>query len=278
MNTCRRKLIIVLPLACAGVIALFVWKSVPPPEPVYRGKPLRVWLDEWRANEFPTTNWATRSDKAKQEAADAVRAIGPDAIPFLLKSLRFKHPSIKSRLREIIPARWHSALHLNYGPYDSQIPGMDGFAILGPLGAPALPQLIKLGQDGEANHSRWAVGALGSLRSAGDPAIPFLIQSLTNADWQTRQMAAWSLCTINKQPDIVIPALIEYLKFLKTLSLTAEDIYCIDYLTFWGTNAKPAVPVILEFLESPDVRKREAVTNCLPRIDPEAAKCAHVWP
>ena len=75
MNRRRRKLIIVLPLACAGVIALFVWKSFPPSEPVYRGKLLRVWLDEWRANEFPTTNSATRSEKAKQEAADAVHAL-----------------------------------------------------------------------------------------------------------------------------------------------------------------------------------------------------------
>ena len=81
---------------------------------------------------------------------------------------------------------------------------------------------------------------------------------------------------IGKQPNVVIPALIEYLKFLKTLSLTAEDIYCLSFLPFWGTNAKPAVPVILELLESPDVRKREAVTNYLPMIDPEAAERAHL--
>ncbi len=276
MNLRGKKLVVTLSLLFAGGLALFIWKSAAPSEPVYRGKYLHVWIEEWRANEFPTTNWATHSDKARQEAADAVRAIGADAIPFLLESLRIKQPSIKSRLLKIIPARWHDALHLNYGPYDSQIPGLDGFAILGPLGAPALPELMKLAQDGNANHRRWAVGALGSLGSAGEPAVPFLIQCLTNSDWQTRQVAAWGLCTIRQRPETVIPALVQYLKFTQTLTATAEDAYCINYLVFWGTNAQPAVPLILGLLESPDWHKRNAVTNCLPRIDPEAGERAHL--
>lgn len=276
MKPPRRKLVIVLSLAFAGVIALFVWKSIPPAEPIYHGKLLHVWLEEWRANAYPTTNWSTRSDQAKQEAADAVRVIGTDALPFLLESLHTKESPLKWRLGKAVPVRWHRVLHLNYGPYDSQFPGIDGFYLLGALGAPALPELRNLAEDGDLNHLRWGIGALGSLGSAGEPAIPFLIQCLTNTDWQTRQMAAWSLCAIKKQPDLAIPALIQYLKFLKTLSLTAEDVYCVDYLSVWGTNAKPAVPLILELLESTNADKRLAATNSLPRIDPEAAERAHL--
>jgi len=55
-----------------------------------------------------------------------------------------------------------------------------------------------------------------------------------------------------------------------------QDTYCVDYLSMWGTNAKPAVPLILDLLQSTDWDKRLAVTNSLPRIDLEAAKRAHL--
>jgi hypothetical protein len=271
-------------LLLAGTFALIVFavlllaNLVVKPEPVYEGKSLSDWLKLWREERFHSGKYSGHPDQeaALRASERAVRAIGEEGIPFLLQSLRCRNSGFKVELRNRIPARWQRTLHLAPGPFDSQMPGLDGFHILGPAGKPALPALIELAGSRHPDVRRQAISALGALGPAGEPAIPLLINCLTNDDWQTRQYAAMSLCAIHQQPHVVIPALVRYLEFLKTLPLTAEDVYCVNSLRAFGTNAKPAVPLMLELLQSTNEHKRSAVTNSLPLIDPEAARRAGI--
>ena len=73
-----RKLQIAI-LAMLGSI-LVGWIIFHESEPIYNGKPLSVWSEEFTAVPFRPQDLDTNS-----EAAAAIRAIGPAAIPFLGK-------------------------------------------------------------------------------------------------------------------------------------------------------------------------------------------------
>jgi hypothetical protein len=50
----------------------------------------------------------------------------------------------------------------------------------------------------------------------------------------------------------------------------------VELLGQMGTNAQPAVPMLLTLLNDLDLDVREALTNSLPSIDPDAATKAGV--
>ncbi len=59
------------------------WLRLSPPEPVYRGIPLRCWLEEFDYG-AGTTNYSA--------AQEAIRAMGTNTLPFLIRYLRTKDP------------------------------------------------------------------------------------------------------------------------------------------------------------------------------------------
>jgi HEAT repeat protein len=109
-----------------------------------------------------------------------------------------------------------------------------------------------------------------------EPAILFFIQCLTNTCEIIREEGAVGLGQVGQQPEIAIPALMNYLESARTSLNSFEARAAVTALGGFGTNAEPAVPLLLSFLNhsAPDVR--EAVTNYLPAIDPEAAARAHL--
>ena len=76
-------------------------------EPVYNGKPLTFWAQQYGSN-----NWSGRKELAR-EAEFAVQQIGTNAIPFLLDLMQARDSDLKKRLRQHVPRKWHAPLHLN---------------------------------------------------------------------------------------------------------------------------------------------------------------------
>jgi len=58
----------------------------------------------------------------------------------------------------------------------------------------------------DLNNGYLPVWTLGYLRGAAEPAIPLMIECLTNRDQSIRLDAAHGLGWINRRPDIVVPA------------------------------------------------------------------------
>jgi len=78
------------------------------------------------------------------------------------------------------------------------------------------------------------------------------------------------LALIPRHWPTALPHLIKYLESIKEVS-GWESRHLVELFGSLGTNARPAMPILLTMLDYPDTSVREALTNALPRIDPEAA-------
>src|SRR5260221_5529956 len=85
----NKRLRIVIGLLLASVFGLLVWQALGPPEPVFEGRTLSSWLER----HTPTSAGDPPYDSPGWKKADeALRGIGTNAIPTLLKMIRAKDP------------------------------------------------------------------------------------------------------------------------------------------------------------------------------------------
>jgi hypothetical protein len=269
--TGRRKAAILLLVAALGGAAFLAWTFYRP-EPVYQGKALSAWAQQYGSNRWNANQAAAR------EAEVAVRQIGSDAIPFLLDQVRTEESRTKKKLRELLPRTWHDNLHLNDTSGKTRRIGAHGIAALG-TNAPAsvVPRLIEIATHHPEEDGRYiAVFALSRLGPRAESAVLFFIQCLTNTCAIIREEGAVGLGQVGRQPEIAIPALMKYIESARASPHGFEARAAIAALGRFGTNAKPAVPLLLSFLKHEKVELREAVTNYLPYIDADAAAKAHL--
>jgi hypothetical protein len=81
MSLLRRGLLLPLALLLAALGGVTLWRNRTPDEPAYQGKRLSAWLDDLSALDY-----SRRADPGT-EPARAVRAIGTNAIPWLMGDL-----------------------------------------------------------------------------------------------------------------------------------------------------------------------------------------------
>jgi HEAT repeat protein len=105
---------------------------------------------------------------------------------------------------------------------------------------------------------------------AADEAVPALLQCLD--DPATRNNAFAALRSISAKPDVVVPVLIGHLSS-PTKHQQGWALYC---LSEFGADAKTAVPSVLKLLDDSYPYLRQAATNALKKIDPDAAAKAGV--
>jgi HEAT repeat protein len=242
-----------------------------------------------------------------QGAADAVRHIGTNALPFLVSWIEDNQnlPPWKQRLLRYAwkansPAR--EILVETIAKRESRAARASwGFEILGEAAAPAIPELVRVANQGNPASSLAATAALASLgkdallpllalmtnspsvlgkvvamsavRSLGQTqhlgtnahlAVVLLIQYLS--DPLLAPSAAEVLGSLGLESDITVPALAEC-----THSSNPElQIAAATSLGRFGASARPAVPELLKMLDDPIASVRDEATNALQQIAPEA--------
>src|SRR5580765_3612893 len=167
----RRRRILLLLTGCvsAALLLILLW---PEPEPSYKGKPLSHWLAI-----------CVRTDNGPEllESAAAVRAIGTNAIPLLLKWLRYEPSALNGKLNAAVEkaagAIGDSPVVdslLNRGYHYSQC-AVAGLSILGSNASPTIPQLVRMMYD-TTNCPYSSRQALQALQTIGADAVPPLLQ------------------------------------------------------------------------------------------------------
>ncbi|MEY4388153.1 MAG: hypothetical protein RLY20_3436 [Verrucomicrobiota bacterium] len=223
-------------------------------EPSYRGKKLSQWL-------------LNSADAG--EAEIAVRAMGTNAIPYLL--------------------RWLADTDSNHNLH-----APNGFAILGETAAPAIPQLEQLLLGTNELAATLAASALGRI---GRPAAPVLIGALTNANYRISTDAALRLQDLGTNALPAIPILLKQLESprakiraratdtLGSMELEPATVVpaltrrlydssdpvrhlAVSALAEFGPAAKSAAPDLMMLLPAPNYS--ESVSNALLEIAPEA--------
>ena len=280
----KRRHIVIL-LACGLVVVLYALLSTPR-EPTYKGRSLSQWVEAYH----------DRGGAEQAEAAAAIRQIGASAVPCLLAWIRDPLPGWKTTVRA---ARLRAPGGQGSFLTDARRPfyAASAFSALGPAGNGAIPELTRLANDAEhyfkSIAATQALGrsgkagappllgllqsdnvvirahaakAIGHLGSNALPAIPLLLQYVTNvADMDVAEAAAATLGTLGFEPDRVVPALSNALHSPPPLIRRTA----VRALGRFATNSAAARPALAIALVDPEASVRALATNALLKIAPE---------
>jgi HEAT repeats/PBS lyase HEAT-like repeat len=267
-----RKRQVLFVFVAITIMAGLAWAVLrEPPEPVYQGKKLSVWLEE---------SYVSRGSiigVGPNPGMDPfIRQFGTNAIPTLLRMLRARDSKIKLKLWDLsqtqnmvrfrVPLSW-------VGAYFPTGEAAEAFGALGASASNAVPQLLQtyrdnVGPDSQANCLR----SLGLIGPAASQAIPDLLAATTNANPHIRRTAIEALVNIRVQPALVTPILISGLKDAQG----GVRFYSIKALATFGPEAEAAVPELVKLLQNPNTFIVTNVGNTLKAIDPDAATRAGV--
>jgi HEAT repeat protein len=179
----------------AGAVVILIYQNLR--EPRYQGISLSGWLTEYldarfRDRPFPDPG------AAEQSAARAVKEIGTNAIPTLLKWLRARKSPVRERLNSLLEKQRMVRFHFRT---DSELIWFAnwGFAILGDDAMPAVPALVQLMQSQDPHQRIAALSCAASI--PGDRAIlsPLLQQWLHDPDQNIQYWAAFYLDKFSRE-------------------------------------------------------------------------------
>ncbi len=265
----KRVQIAALIVFLAAVVGVVGWTTFSFREPSYQGKSVSKWLEGYSFQ--PNPSIPLRERKEWQQADRAVRYLGPNAIPTLLRALRARDAPWQLMLVRLaakqelirIPYRT-SATELNFW-------GAMAFASLRETASNSVPALVQIYKENRSIDSRNAVViALGNIGPAAERAVPCLLDATVDSDFSIRFNALNALGEIHAQPELVVPVLVKALHIRDDSRVAAESA-----LGGFGAAAKAAVPSLVELLND-EMPPRSFAASALKRIDPEAAARAGV--
>jgi hypothetical protein len=229
-----RRWIFIISLLCVLIGLSWVVASRHQREPVYRGKALTRWLENYISSSRPSRAW--------NEADDAVRHVGTNCIPILLEMLEKRDSKLKLRLlalaqkQRFVKIRFIPAAHQN-------IAASRAFIVLGDRARDAVPALMKAFEGNLSTDSQTAIAdALAWIGPSAKPAIPLLLQAATNSNPRVRANALWALGEIHAEPELCVPKLIHALKD----SDNWARLSAAHALGMFGAAAKAAIPALSE--------------------------------
>jgi HEAT repeat protein len=262
----KRGLRITFAVIFLAILGICLWSALPPREPSYKGKPLSVWLQEYSMEHT--------GPPLDDERDGAIRHIGTNAIPILLQMLRASDSPLKTRCIELIYRQNLVKIRVASAGVKN-LEAFQAFRALGADASNAVPELIEIYNEKISPSSQVRTAAsIGSIGPSAMSAIPSMLGGLTatNEDGYVRLITVWALGKIHSDPGLVVPELVKFLHDPDTLNCT----YAAGALGEFGTNAESAVPYLTTILNDKRRAIRDAATNALKQIDPEAAARAGV--
>jgi hypothetical protein len=250
----------VLLVILAGVIA---WQGLRLREPVYQGKRLSVWLAQQGTNHF----MATRDSEMDKQGQTAIRQIGTNALPMLIKRLRARD----TRLKQVMMtwAQRQKLVHFKFKTANRRhLEAEAGYEALGPLASAQVPSLIDVFSNDPSPEVRYiTANVLGYIGPDARAAGPALLAATKDTDPMVRNNSLCALSRVLHDPQLTIPVLIAALD--DTESIVREN--AAIGLGRCGQQAKAGVPALVRTLAI-----NNAAADALKQIDPEAAAKAGV--
>lgn len=197
----------------AGVALVYVARDR---EPSYHDRSLSDWL----------VALADHSrDGDPEQAEEAIRQIGTNAIPFLVRYGGYTRSSARVRLAETISGLghwlgcdWGGSWRRTEARRDA---ALEALGILGTNAASKIPELTRLmNSPGDFEQAKLATFALGRL---GPEALPPLMTALTNPQSPMRGMAALSLSLLGTNALPAVPILMGYSQDTNALAKCAAE-------------------------------------------------------
>ncbi len=235
-------IISVFAILLAAAIARFFWQTAGSLEPVYEGKPLSYWLEGY--NRSPGQSQA-KTEPNRNQASEAVRNIGTNAIPFLLQMLQQRDSPLKDKFMQFARKK-----HFLKTPYvstmDRNSRAQAAFMELSFRAKDATPQLIKIFDDNPCPCSRQEITTVfGYIQPTASDAVSFLLWAAANTNEVVRNNAIFALGKTHADPSRVVPVLIHSLQDTNVLVRAQAT----RALAAFDQDAQPAVPALLALLQ-----------------------------
>jgi HEAT repeat protein len=183
----RKRVQIALAVLAVALLGV-VWQVLRPREPIYHGKVLSSWL----------ADLDLESAHSPEKAAQAVRAIGTNGFPALIKMLCTKDPLWKRGLiafndrQSFIQLRISQADVVRYR-------AVQGYGALGAAGKGTVPALIQIIDSEPSAEVRSDVAAaLGAIGPQARAAIPVLLKAAGDQNPTLRRNAIFALANIQR--------------------------------------------------------------------------------
>jgi hypothetical protein len=273
-------------LLLAVIAAISLMSSLRQPrEPEYDGVPLSDYLRSLTYSQV----------RLERSARDAIRAMGSNAVPFLIQILDARESRLKMWFNEV--ANRQSFVRFHFEPLEPrQVQAVMACQELGPVAAPAIPSLARLIEDPQlgswvvaalaeispqtfplltnAMNSRWPAtrfAAVGQLRLARprERAVPPLLMALGSQESNVRSIAAESLGALGLHSPEVVAALTACLDDPNT----NVRMIAARSLGWCGSAAAGSVPKLLELYRSQDgMPDQQSIAEALVSIEPTAVQ------
>jgi len=269
----------ILLLAFAVVtVALVVWFVSRPNEPEYRGKKLSQWIAICRQGPYEGT--------VTDEAYEAIRQIGTNAIPYLMRELQASEYPWENLERWLI-YRWDAKLRLPT-MWERRENARIGFEVLGTRATSAIPALLELcaatnlvsavptlAAIGDTNvlpmlvswltnsnpsFQREALRHIGDFGGKADFAVPFILPLTQDTSIAIRHFALRALGKISSKPRLSVPALTNQIG--DPIGWRAA----LESLAVFGTDAAEAIPAVAEAAKNKDPTARLIARRTLVRL------------
>jgi hypothetical protein len=248
------------------VLAFNAWLILSQPgEPVYQGKSLSDWCEQYAANSFHSSD-----QELQRQAKAAIQTIGTNAIPTLLRMLKAKDSKFKLKLiqlsqkQHVINIKWKTVAMRHF---EAEC----GLSSLGTQAIPAVPALVEiynqLPPDVYTTYHSDIAELLASMGPAAAAAVPRFVQDTTDTNSAIRWRALWVLSHVTARPDLAVPALT---RSLRDPVEGNREIAAYDLGAF-GTNAQSAVPELIIALNDSSLDVKRQAASALQKIDPSAA-------
>jgi len=243
----------------ALVVAVCLYPGSPE-QPTHKGKLLDEWLEQYRTNIMSVGD----GDKTwrRDQASQAIRELGTNAIPHLLGLLRETDSKWTEWYREVEVRFFRSH---RTPAWSRNWDAVNGFRILGSEASQAVPALVEIYDQNRSGMSRsCAASALGGIGPTASAALPSLLTGATNFSGQARIESILALGEIHAAPSTVVPILISSLGD----SNRGVRFSAVRALGQFGSNAQPALPKLQELVEKKDRSTWKAAEQAIKQITP----------
>jgi hypothetical protein len=252
-------------LGC-GVLAAAGWYIFADHQPYYQGRSLSTWLAlyEKASLRFP------RDDP---EPAEALRQIGPRAVPCLMQWVRYERPAWQYKLLAAlnkVPFPLHTystnlsrVVENGWKQREGRhVESLWAFGVLGPVARPAAAELGWLAMNRPGAVGDRAARALMEMGTNAEPATPLLIAALCSTNKWKSFRGIWLFERLNLPARIAVEPLLVALKDPNP----NVRLHAIEALGELHAGANPAVPALVETLKDPNPDVRGVAEASLMKI------------
>lgn len=134
--------ITMIAVAILVLVAVTIY-SVAPREPVYQGKSLSWWIEQYHGSFSTLGPMSPRAIEDESKARTAIKAIGTNAIPTLLKWMQTPESPLKEKINSLLARQRIITLQFQTAERKWSL-AVNGFHVLENDGLPAIPALSPL--------------------------------------------------------------------------------------------------------------------------------------